>query len=167
MPRALRSVIAILNALFDAQATIIDRYGGEILKFIGDGLLAIFPIAEASAAGVVAQHALTAALETIAAIPLAIPKDIRGGEERLRMVIALHRGTVVYGRRFGTTLAYFSTASGSGAPVGALWPLECQQETFAEPPHNRNSRRPSRSLIGSSLDDGSCAGFWTPAITRL
>jgi adenylate cyclase len=90
-------VIAILNALFDAQATIIERYGGEILKFIGDGLLAIFPIAEQSAAGAAAQHALTAALETIAAMSLAAPEDIRAGEEPLRMVIALHRGTVVYG----------------------------------------------------------------------
>ena len=37
-------MIAILNALFDAQAKAILDHGGEILKFIGDGLLAIFPI---------------------------------------------------------------------------------------------------------------------------
>ena len=37
-------MIALLNALFDAQAKAIQDHGGEILKFIGDGLLAIFPI---------------------------------------------------------------------------------------------------------------------------
>jgi adenylate cyclase len=31
----------MLNALFDAQAEAIAGHGGEILKFIGDGLLAI------------------------------------------------------------------------------------------------------------------------------
>jgi class 3 adenylate cyclase len=34
----------MLNALFDAQAKAINDHGGEILKFIGDGLLSIFPI---------------------------------------------------------------------------------------------------------------------------
>jgi adenylate cyclase len=32
-------IIALLNALFDAQAKAIHDHGGEILKFIGDGLL--------------------------------------------------------------------------------------------------------------------------------
>jgi adenylate cyclase len=44
-------VIAILNTLFDAQAKTIASHGGEILKFIGDGLLAIFPIENARLAG--------------------------------------------------------------------------------------------------------------------
>lgn len=42
-----RRTIAILNALFDAQAQVIHDHGGEILKFIGDGLLAIFAIDDA------------------------------------------------------------------------------------------------------------------------
>jgi class 3 adenylate cyclase len=36
-------VIDLLNAYFDAMSEPIARHGGEILKFIGDGLLAIFP----------------------------------------------------------------------------------------------------------------------------
>ena len=39
-------VIAVLNDLFDLQAGTIAAHGGEILKFIGDGLLAIFPVAD-------------------------------------------------------------------------------------------------------------------------
>ena len=38
----------------------------------------------------------------------------------------------------------------------------CQQETFAEPPHNRRSRPPV-SVVGSSLDDGLCP---IPVIVR-
>ena len=51
-------MIAILNALFEAQAAEIRGHGGEILKFIGDGLLAIFPIAGANAAAAVAKTAV-------------------------------------------------------------------------------------------------------------
>ena len=43
-------VIAALNELFDLQARAIAAHGGEILKFIGDGLLAIFPAATADEA---------------------------------------------------------------------------------------------------------------------
>jgi hypothetical protein len=38
-----------LNAYFDAMSEPIERHGGEILKFIGDGLLAIFPLSQPSA----------------------------------------------------------------------------------------------------------------------
>jgi len=34
-------VIDLLNSYFDAMSEPIARHGGEILKFIGDGLLAI------------------------------------------------------------------------------------------------------------------------------
>jgi adenylate cyclase len=37
-------VIDILNDYFDLIADPIERYGGEILKFMGDGLLAVFPL---------------------------------------------------------------------------------------------------------------------------
>src|SRR5260370_939376 len=40
--RSPRDVIALLNELFDCQLPAIERYGGEVLQFMGDGLLAIF-----------------------------------------------------------------------------------------------------------------------------
>src|ERR1700680_3288680 len=42
-------VIDLLNSYFDAMSEPIARHGGEILKFIGDGLLAIFPVSQPSA----------------------------------------------------------------------------------------------------------------------
>ena len=41
-----KEVIAALDAWFDRVAGAVHAYGGEVLKFIGDGVLAIFPIGE-------------------------------------------------------------------------------------------------------------------------
>ncbi len=48
-------VIALLNDYFDALSDPIERHGGEILKFMGDGLLAIFPDDAAAATRAVAD----------------------------------------------------------------------------------------------------------------
>ena len=39
------AVIAALDAWFDCMAGAVHAFGGEVLKFIGDGMLAIFPVA--------------------------------------------------------------------------------------------------------------------------
>ena len=43
---AAETMVDILNRYFDCQVPAIRKHGGEILKFMGDGLLAVFPIAE-------------------------------------------------------------------------------------------------------------------------
>jgi len=40
------TVVDILNLYFDCQVSSIRAHGGEVLKFMGDGLLAVFPIDE-------------------------------------------------------------------------------------------------------------------------
>ena len=90
-------IITMLNAVFDAQAIAIESHGGEILKFIGDGLLAIFPITEEAAEGQAAERALAAAWEAFAAVRHAFTEAVPAGEPPVRMVIALHCGTVIYG----------------------------------------------------------------------
>ena len=89
-------VIAILNTLFDAQAKAIASHGGEILKFIGDGLLAIFPIENASMAAAAARAALASAIEAVEAVRgLTSDPSIVG--EPLEIVVALHIGKAIYG----------------------------------------------------------------------
>ena len=85
------TVIATLNALFDLQATAIHAEGGEILKFIGDGVLAIFPAATPEAAQSAARRALGAARATLTAL------GAGEADPPLRLVIALHFGEVTYG----------------------------------------------------------------------
>jgi adenylate cyclase len=38
------AIIAALDAWFDRVAGAVHAFGGEVLKFIGDGVLAIFPV---------------------------------------------------------------------------------------------------------------------------
>jgi adenylate cyclase len=90
-------MIALLNALFEAQAAEIRAHGGEILKFIGDGLLAIFPIAETDAVATVATTAVAAARKAITAVARLSDQPAMEGEPPLDIVIALHVGTAHYG----------------------------------------------------------------------
>ena len=58
-----QELVDLLNRYFDCQVPTILEHGGEVLKFIGDGLLAIFPLAEtAMTRGEVCQRALSCAL---------------------------------------------------------------------------------------------------------
>jgi len=104
-------VIAVLNMVFDAQARAIASHGGEILKFMGDGLLAIFPVAAPADAAHAATSAMTAAREALAAVD-ALDRVAAGGNA-LKMVIALHYGTVIYGN-IGATDRLDFTVIGPG-----------------------------------------------------
>ncbi|MGF6228214.1 adenylate cyclase [Inquilinus ginsengisoli] len=60
-------VIATLDAWFDRIAGAVHAFGGEVLKFMGDGLLAIFPVTGAPAEAYEAREACEAALRAVAA----------------------------------------------------------------------------------------------------
>jgi len=87
-------VIEILNEIFDLQAKAISAHGGEILKFVGDGLLAIFPVANTEDATRAAGDALAAAREALAALAARVAPKC---EPTLNVIVALHYGTVIYG----------------------------------------------------------------------
>lgn len=90
-PKAKRLVeIWVVETKKDALA--IADHRGEILKFIGDGLLAIFPLAAFEA---IADAAMNAAHEALAAVHAIEHESL--GSELLKMVVALHYGTVIYG----------------------------------------------------------------------
>ena len=92
-----QQMIAILNALFDAQANAIHEHGGEILKFIGDGLLAIFPIDSPALVSAATRNAMTASMQALDAVRRLADDPIMQGEPGLRIVVALHPGTAIYG----------------------------------------------------------------------
>jgi len=87
-----QALIDRLNLYFGAQVPAILEHGGEVLKFMGDGLLAIFPIA--GDAGAVCRRALACALAVRARIA-ELPRDERG--DAIRFGLALHVGEVMYG----------------------------------------------------------------------
>jgi adenylate cyclase len=95
LPRA--QLIAMLNDYFATMAAPVEKHGGEVLKFIGDAMLAIFPIADDLDRDRACITALAAAREAIAAMD-ELNRRRRAAEEiELRAGIALHTGTVMYG----------------------------------------------------------------------
>jgi adenylate cyclase len=86
-------VITLLNEYFDTMAEPVERLGGEILKFIGDSLLAIFPLEDEDACG----NALRAALEARRGMRAYNVTRRARGQEALGFGLALHVGDVMYG----------------------------------------------------------------------
>jgi adenylate cyclase len=86
-----RVLIDLLNRYFDCQVPVILDHGAEVLKFMGDGLLAIFAIAGDEAK--VCMRALTAARQAQANIGELSGSAMPG----LRFGLALHIGDVLYG----------------------------------------------------------------------
>ncbi len=90
-----QELIDLLNRYFECQVPAIHEHGGEVLKFMGDGLLAIFPIAEDSEPAAVCHRALACAREFAARIA-ALPRKT-DNEPPIRFGLALHVGEVMYG----------------------------------------------------------------------
>jgi adenylate cyclase len=86
-------VIGLLNNYFDAMSEPIARHGGEILKFMGDGLLAIFPLSQPSACADL-LHAVAEARQAMAALN---ERNRETGGEPLNFGIGVHVGDVMYG----------------------------------------------------------------------
>jgi adenylate cyclase len=86
-----RVMIDLLNRYFDCQVPVILEHGAEVLKFMGDGLLAIFAIAGNE--GEVCRRALAAARQAQANIAALASSAMPG----LRFGLALHVGDVLYG----------------------------------------------------------------------
>jgi adenylate cyclase len=101
------ALIRVLNDVFDCQVPAIERHGGEVLKFIGDGLLAIFPL-DAKDGGDVrgdadsharrrCDDALEAASDAMGALSALNDRRAAEGQRAVRVGLALHVGDVAYG----------------------------------------------------------------------
>jgi adenylate cyclase len=86
-------VIDLLNDYFDAMSEPIARHGGEILKFIGDGMLAIFPLSQPNACANL-LHAVTEARQAMAALN---ERNGSTGRAPMNYGIGVHVGDVMYG----------------------------------------------------------------------
>jgi adenylate cyclase len=84
----------LLNRFFECTAGSVVERGGEVLKFIGDAVLAIFPLKGQPDAGRRALDAVNEALRRIA--QLNAERDM-GGADPVDAAIALHQGEVSYG----------------------------------------------------------------------
>src|SRR5262245_44984388 len=97
-------VIDLLNGYFDAMSEPIVRHGGEILKFIGDGLLAIFPLSEPSACA----NLLRAVADARQAMVALNKHNSETGRAPLNYGIGIHIGDVMYGNIGSSTRLDFT-----------------------------------------------------------
>jgi len=89
-------LIATLNSFFDCMVGPITERGGQVLKFIGDGLLAVFDLAGRPNDSV-CSDALAAAVAAIKAAKELNASREKAGKTELRLNVALHLGDVHYG----------------------------------------------------------------------
>jgi len=89
-------VIDLLNSLFEALAAALRSRGGEVLKFLGDGMLATLAFDERDRAAT-CRAALDAAEEAAAAIAALNASRGASGLPAVTVDFALHVGEVLYG----------------------------------------------------------------------
>ena len=85
--------VTLLNEYFDCVFPAVEAAGGEILKLVGDGVLAIFHEAE-EGCPMAANQALEAAQAILAAIKA---RNARKPEQKIKVGIGLHIGWAAFG----------------------------------------------------------------------
>jgi adenylate cyclase len=139
------TVIEILNQYFDCQVSAIATYGGEVLKFMGDGLLAVFPIDEyVGDVGKACVQVLQAACEARANVD-AMHFPIGETVERFRFGVALHVGRILYGNIGGGNRLDFTC-------IGPAVNLAARLEKIAGRLH--------RTVVASAAFAGASPGVW-------
>src|SRR3981081_1167170 len=140
------TVVDILNNYFDCQVAAIRTHGGEVLKFMGDGLLAVFPIDE-----------------YVGDVQQVCSRVLEAARESRASVDAMHYpiGEVVEGFTFGGGWAAVKIPSGNIGGgnrldftcIGPAVNLAARLEKIAGRLH--------RTIVASEGFAGICAGGWT------
>ncbi|MCV0426427.1 MAG: adenylate/guanylate cyclase domain-containing protein [Roseibium sp.] len=90
-------IIVFLNKYFGAMTAAVEAHGGEVLKFIGDEVMAIFPYQTEAEAKDAAMRALLAARDTLDRIKTINSSNHCAATPDMSVGIALHAGDVFYG----------------------------------------------------------------------
>jgi adenylate cyclase len=139
------TVVEILNLYFDCQVAAIREQGGEVLKFMGDGLLAVFPIPEHDGdPAEVCGRVLRAARVSRANVE-ALQYPIGDTIERFRFGVALHAGQLLYGNIGGHNRLDFTC-------IGPAVNLAARLENIAS--------RLKRTIVASEAFAGACDEDW-------
>lgn len=120
-----RELIALLDDCFDCMVRPLNRRGGEVLKFLGDGLLAIFRTDDRHRAATCAA-ALAAASDALDLMDLLAARRREAGQPTPGLDISLHVGTVQYGN-VGTGARLDFTVIGPAVNEAARIELLCKE----------------------------------------
>jgi adenylate cyclase len=130
--------LGLLNKFFDCMGGAVLQHGGEVLRFIGDAALAIFPIGNPDISGEekrrstrqACEKALTAAIDAQSRMECLNKKRLERSRRPLEFGLALHVGDVTYGN-IGTAKRLEFTVIGAAANEAAR--LEGMCKTLNRP----------------------------------
>jgi adenylate cyclase len=94
-------IIRVLNDVFDCQVPAIEQHGGQVLKFMGDGLLAIFPVTDVDRTKR-CNDALAAARAAFTSLDALNARRAKGGDGEVKFGVGLHIGEFAYGNIGGS-----------------------------------------------------------------
>ncbi len=119
-------VVFIMNRYFEALGQAIEEAGGQIDKFTGDGVMALFGVAEGPAIGCRQALAATQAIaDKLAGLNDTLRNDLR---EPLRVGMGLHAGLAIIGEMgFGAATAVTAV----GDTVNAASRLEALTKSYS------------------------------------
>ena len=140
-------LIERLNRYFDCQVPPIQAQGGEVLKYMGDGLLAIFPIAGDECDAVAVCSAALSAARAFRAELAQLNANADTDGAPLRCGLALHVGEVMYGNIGGGNRLDFTA-------IGPAVNLAARLETLA--------RDLNRTVIASDAFAETCPQEFVP-----
>lgn len=90
-------LLETLNEYFELVAAAVTARGGEILRFIGDAMLIVFPADDKVPVTEACGAALDAAEDAFAAAAALNHRRLRAGKPEIRFGVGLHVGEVIYG----------------------------------------------------------------------
>jgi len=122
--------LALLDSYFECTAGAVIAYGGDVVGFVGDAVLAMFPIGDATGAVGAARKAL-AAMRDAAEKMAAVNRERSAlGEPTLHYGLGLHVGRVLYGNIGIPTRIDFTVI---GRAVNEVVRLEALTKDLEEP----------------------------------
>lgn len=139
--------IDTLNTFFDAIAAPFNKNGGEILSFMGDGFLAVYPCdRHREPSEVATQAAMAAVRESTARMAELNAARRKEGLDEIHYGIALHVGNVMFGNVGLTDRLTFSAFGGA---VNEVQRIQGLTKTLGHP------------VIASQGFATYCGGDWT------
>lgn len=138
--------IDTLNQFFDAVAAPFNRHGGQILSFIGDGFLAVYPCERQKAPSqAAARAAMSAARQAVARMAELNRNRVAAGLDEIGFGIGLHVGNVMFGN---VGLENRLTFSAFGSATNEVQRLENLTKKYGQP------------IVASEIFKDYCGGDW-------
>jgi adenylate cyclase len=122
-------VIEMLNDVFETLTAALRARGGQVLKFIGDAMLATFSFEEGQTAET-CHRALDAAVEAMRSLEALNAARIKAGVPGVSVDLALHLGEVLYGNVGATDRLDFTVI---GPAVNEVARIEALCEPLGRP----------------------------------